>query len=51
LRRSGTAVKTTNDTRTVLTHQAYQWSTAKPTVVKVTLPREPWDKPLKEEEA
>ena len=54
-------MKTTNDTRagaaeqaltrTVLTHQAYQWSTAKPIVVKVTLPREPWAKEPKEDEA
>lgn len=28
--------------KTVLTHHAVPWSTCKPVVVKVTLPREPW---------
>jgi len=32
------------DKKTVLTHHAVPWSTAKPVVVKVTLPREPWPK-------
>lgn len=53
-------MKTTNDTRagaaeqaltrTVLTQHAMPWSTSKPVVVKVTLPREPWAKPTKEED-
>jgi hypothetical protein len=41
--------KQTIPCRTVLTHHSLPWSTAKPVVVKVTLPREPWAKPTKEE--
>jgi len=32
-----------------LTHHALSWSTGKPVVVKVTLPREPWVKEDKDE--
>lgn len=36
--------------KVVLTHAAYPWSTARPVVVRVSLPREPWVNTAMEED-